>query len=187
MTVSEKMTPSASVKISPSVLFSIGEIYQRRSESSGTRAIGAILGQTTSSPDGQLQVQINHCFVVPHSEVGDQISINSDYYKQRAELHRKGFGKLSVLVGWFSMQNETDEISEKNTLFINESFSREVFSSSSCPVSVHLSLNISKDGLIRREVSYTESNSKSVNPSSKVSIQFSSNDSFACIHLLYRY
>lgn len=170
--------PSLSLSVAPAVVFSIGEIYQRRSDLSPTRIVGALLGSfRAGSSNGELH--ISHAFVVPHSEVADQVAINSEYYKQRLDLHKKGYGSSSTLVGWFSATQDGAVISEKNTAFINDSFAREVASGCACPVAIHLNLNISKNGAIEKTATATDVSHKGrtlIEPRPLLS----SADSFAC-------
>jgi translation initiation factor 3 subunit F len=170
--------PQADVAISPSVLFAIGEIYQRRSDQSTSRVVGALFGQVQAEDDSSsTKINVRHCFAVPHSEVGDQISINSEYYKLRSELHRKCYGKDSLIVGWFSIAEEGAKVSEKNTEFINDSFGREVVASSALPLNVHLSLTIGASG-IKKAVNITDMSSKH-QISAPAQLSCSSHDSFA--------
>lgn len=172
MPVEEKS--SLSVSISPSVVFSMGEIYQRRNEQAPCRVIGALFG---SSQGGV--VSATQCFVVPHSEVGDQISINSEYYKNRTELHKKCYGRLSNLVGWFSVTQDGFSVSEKNTHFINELFCREVAASGLSAVSVHFNLHISANGEVKQTSSITEIPTKTFNENVSTQVSFASNETFA--------
>lgn len=168
-----------SVTISPSVLFSIGEIYQRRTEAGPTRIVGALFGSSQMGSGSSGQILINQCFVVPHSEVADQISINSEYYKQRTELHKKCYGSQSVIVGWFSVSQDSVTISDKNTIFIGESFSREVAVSGNSCFSVHLDLVISANGNIKKTVSVANMSTKSSQSDVPHSLLFKSNETFA--------
>lgn len=175
----EGSQPKVSVTISPSVLFSIGEIYQRRTESGPTRIVGALFGSSQMGSGSSAQIQINHCFVVPHSEVADQISINSEYYKQRTELHKKCYGNQSMIVGWFSVSQDSVIISEKNTTFIGESFGREVAVSSNSCISVHLDLVISANGLIHRTLSIANLSTKSTHSDAPYNVLFQPSETFA--------
>lgn len=166
-----------SFTVAPSVLFSIAETFQRRSDLSTTRVIGALLGNF-GSVQSKGQLHITHSFVVPHSEVADQIAINSEYYKQRLDLHKKGYGNSSMLVGWFSMCQHGASVSDNNTSFINDSFAREVASTGNCPVVAHLSVKIAADGSIERSTTVTDLASKT-KLASLTKPEFSSADSFA--------
>lgn len=174
--VQEVTTTTANVSVSPAVLFSIGEIYQRRNETAPTRVVGALFGAFDSQANG---IQVNHCFVVPHSEVADQISINSDYYKQRSELHKQCYGKQSIIVGWFSITQDGVHISDKNTSFINDTFAREVATSSNSSISIHLNLHVSANGFIKRTTTITDMASKTTGPVEKSAVSFKTNDIFA--------
>lgn len=187
----EKMTQEeskhqskVSVTISPSVLFSIGEIYQRRTEVGPTRIVGALFGSSQMGSGSSGQILINQCFVVPHSEVADQISINSEYYKQRTELHKKCYGNQSVIVGWFSVSQESAPVSEKNTIFIGESFGREVAVSGNSCLSAHLDLVISANGIIKKTVSIANMSTKSSQSDVPHIVLFKSNETFAVHSIL---
>lgn len=141
------------VRLSPTVLVSIFEQYQRRHENCPERMIGAILGNFTllTQPDhtSRLAAEVRFSFPIPHSEYGNQVSINIEQYKKRMELSRRHHGREVSLLGWFSIQNKNhsevqgsvDE-SRKNTEFIEDSFIREV-SHFGNPVTIHLSISIS--------------------------------------------
>lgn len=173
--------PLVDVAVSPSVLFSIGEIYQRRNDLSPSRVVGALFGQVQAEEgngEGSLKINVRHCFAVPHSEVGDQISINSEYYKIRNELHRKCYGKDTVIVGWFSIAGEEAVVSGKNTEFINESFGREVLASSASALNIHLALTVESTG-VKKTITITDMTNKQQS-SALAKLSCSANDTFAC-------
>lgn len=58
-----------SVKVHPVVLLQICDAYIRRNEKQ-ERVIGTLLGVAS---DGRIQV--NRCYVVPHNESADQVSL----------------------------------------------------------------------------------------------------------------
>lgn len=137
----------SNVRIESVALFSIFEQYQRRSEASATRLIGAVLG-TVSPVDGgsHYVADVKHCFPIPHSEVGAQISINSEYYRLRMQLHRKCYGRDSVLLGWYSMREESNskeasDLEIHGSPFIREFFARET-GSAGAPVAFHLAVTV---------------------------------------------
>lgn len=151
-------------RIQTATLLSIFEQYQRRSENCPVRLVGAILGSVSSIAgepaavvSGHLQfvVEIRHAFPVPHSEFGDQVSINSEYYRSRMELHRKCYGRDSALLGWYSIQQENATLPKnmdaitfsKNGEFIRDSFARET-GSTGAPVTFNLAITITKAGKI---------------------------------------
>ena len=151
------------VCIQTSVLFGIFAQYQRRAESCPVRLVGALLGSVSPVEEGMttggntFAIELYQCFPVPHSEVGDQISINSEYFRMRMSLHRKGYGKDVVLLGWYSIQMEgelpknTDEAAfSKNAEFIRDYFARET-GATGAPLAVYLAITIGKDGRIRHE------------------------------------
>jgi hypothetical protein len=161
------------VRVQSAALLSIFEQYQRRGENCPARLVGAILGSVTPvSEDNvtatqqqqqQFIAEIRHAFPVPHSEFGEQVSINSDYYRTRMELYRKCYGKDSILLGWYSIQQEgvlpknMDAATfSKNAEFIRESFAREA-GSTGAPVTLNLSITIGTDGKIQHKVLRCES------------------------------
>ena len=64
------------VKIQPSVIFSIFDQFQRRSELCTGRLIGAIFG--TREEDSEDLVTVSQAFPIPHSEVNDQVKGKTD-------------------------------------------------------------------------------------------------------------
>lgn len=168
------------IRLQNAALLSIFEQYQRRSESSPSRLVGVLLGAALpnveadvggasvsksfplgrSSTVPQYIAEARHCFPVPHSEVGEQVSINVEYLRSRMELHRKCYGKESSILGWFCISHDDylpkdlDRASfEKNESFIREFFSREV-GLSGAPVSLQLSIRMHSDGAISYEAIY---------------------------------
>lgn len=183
-----KMTTSASsvnVLVSPSVLFTAGEIYQRRNDSA-LRVVGALMGSCTVKPDSSVDIHIRQCYVVPHSEVADQISINSEYYKQRSELFKKCYGSQQQIVGWFSIGEEGAEIPPSNTGFINDSFGREVsISGASSGLNVHLDMAISKEGGgFKYGCTVTDVKGKTQSVAASCRVEFKASEAFAGTHML---
>ena len=135
------------MRVESAALFAILEQYQRRSEACTSRLIGAILG-TVSLADGDSNyvADIKHCFPIPHSEVGSQVSINGEYYRSRMSLHRKCYGRESVLLGWYSIRQQGPAAAEDadvhGSTFIREFFARET-GSAGAPVAFHLALALS--------------------------------------------
>lgn len=178
--------PQIRISLAPSVLFAAGEIYQRRNETTSCRVVGAIFGNVVSkdeSKSGRIEVNISTCFAVPHSEVGDQISINSEYYKIRSELVRKCYGKSAVILGWFSIAEESFESQPKNTEFINDSFGREVLASGSLPYNIHLDLLLGTSG-IKKSVTVTDASKKQVIDGVSFGLDFLPADIFASMIIL---
>lgn len=165
---------TSSISIAPSVVFAIGTMYQRRNETAPSRVVGALLGSLASG-----ETHVTQCFVVPHSEVRDQISINTEYYKNRMELHKKCYGKSSAILGWFSITQDATPVNEKATAFINDSFGREVAAAGLSPFSILLSLNISANGKLERKLSVTDISNRAQLASVPCSVDFMSNDAFA--------
>lgn len=161
-------------KVHISTLLGIVEQYQRRSENYPTRLVGAILGSVVAGSGAQQRdageeegtavagsggsyfVDIRHSFPVLHSEVSDQISINSEYYRARMELHRKASSRESVLLGWYSAVLSRDAkpvdpaTFAKNGEFIREYFLREA-SAKGAPFALNLNIAVSATGQITLE------------------------------------
>lgn len=162
------MSQISQVLIQSVVPFAILEQYQRRSDACRVRLLGAILGSVSvdnssladSSVDAstnRVVAHVRHCFAIPHSEVDSQIAINSDHYRNYMQLHRTCYGKDSVLLGWYSVQQEADlqlvtdaEQFERNSNFIREFFAREA-ALANAPKAVHLSVTIASDGQIKMD------------------------------------
>lgn len=157
----------ARASIQASVLFSIFHQYQRRSDSCSTRLVGALVGRVSALEDNftsgsKLGIEFTSCFPVPHSEVGEEISINSEYFRNRLDLHKKGHGRDTVLLGWYSMQdsnglpkNTNTEAFSKNSEFIKDYFVREA-SLSGVPVVAHLNVTLADNGQLLYEVACSE-------------------------------
>lgn len=157
----------ARASIQASVLFSIFHQYQRRSDSCSTRLVGALVGRVSVLEDNftsgsKFGIEFTSCFPVPHSEVGEEISINSEYFKNRLDLHKKGHGKDTVLLGWYSMQDANGlpkdpntEAFAKNSEFIKDYFVREV-SLSGVPAVAHLDVTLAGNGQLSYKVTCSE-------------------------------
>ncbi len=170
--------------IAPSVLFAIGQFFQRRSEGSPSRIIGALLSKTDS---GTVNPHVCQCFVVPHSEVGDQISINIEYYKQLSELQSKAYCKKLTVVGWFSVFYETAEISAKNTEFINDSFCKEILSHGIFNECLHLSLILSPNGSAQYRMKTTDLAHRAFVEADGSALLLQSNEVFTSIFILNKH
>lgn len=183
------------VRLQSAAMLSIFEQYQRRSESCPTRLIGALIGavapyseseaeagflakMNSSGPLSQSQpfvAEVRHCFPIPHSEVGDQVSINSEYYRTRVELHKKSHGKDALFLGWYSIQlegqlpkNMSQAVFNENEVFIRDFFAKDAGFIGN-PVSIHLKVTIAENGSIKYEVSSCEAiNAKNASSSSSL-------------------
>ena len=60
------------VRVQASAIFSIFDLFQRRSELCTGRLIGAIFGTRGEDSDGLITV--SQAFPIPHSEINDQVS-----------------------------------------------------------------------------------------------------------------
>lgn len=110
------------VKIAPVVLFNVLDHYIRRTESS-QRVIGTLLGRHTSSGT----VYVTNSFPLPHSENGDEVAVDSEYFKKMYDLQRRVTAS-EELVGWYATGTQTD----MKSVIIHEFYGRE------CVNPVHL-------------------------------------------------
>lgn len=110
------------VKVAPVVLFNVLDHYIRRTESS-QRVIGTLLGRNTSSGT----VYVTNSFPLPHSENGDDVAVDSEYFKKMYDLQRRVTAS-EELVGWYATGTETD----MKSVIIHEFYGRE------CVNPVHL-------------------------------------------------
>jgi len=151
------------VNLQSAAFFSILEQYQRRNENSPSRLLGVILGSVAplkvEEGSVSLQADIRHCYPVPHSEVAEQVSINSELLHTRLDLHRKCYSRDSALLGWYAIRFEAnvnaahssakqavdDAAYARNTDFIRDYFVREV-ATAGAPMAINLSILIGKDG-----------------------------------------
>ena len=81
--------------VEPVVLFSIIDHYSRRDKGQDF-VVGTLLG---TEEDGV--VTISSAFPVPHTEVEDQIALNTDFHTTMLGLHQRVNTKQTV-VGWYS-------------------------------------------------------------------------------------
>lgn len=178
------------VRIEPAALYSLLEQFQRRSESCPLRLVGAVFGRILQKEEDSdaTQFEIEHCFPVPHSEVGDQVAINAEYFKTRSELYRKysggGSGKDQspiLLLGWYSVVDATavgSSILESNTAFIHDIFAREVQQSGSISIFMHLQIRIT-DGGIQKTALLCECAQPTVSHEVPVPVHFYSQEAYA--------
>lgn len=110
------------VKVAPVVLFNVLDHYVRRTESS-QRVIGTLLGRNTSSGT----VYVTNSFPLPHSENGDDVAVDSEYFKKMYDLQRRVTAS-EELVGWYATGTQTD----MKSVIIHEFYGRE------CVNPVHL-------------------------------------------------
>lgn len=82
------------VKIHPTVIFSIIDSYERRSEKM-TRVVGTLLGTNI-----QGNIEVTDSFVVPHRD-GDEVAIDVEFAKNSINAYKKVNPTVSI-VGWFA-------------------------------------------------------------------------------------
>ena len=108
--------PSApKANVEPIVLFSIIDHYSRR-DAGCDFVVGTLIG----TEEGGV-VTISSCFPVPHTEVEDQIALNSNFHTTMLGLHSRIAAKRKV-VGWYATG---EKITENTTLF-HEFYGQEV-------------------------------------------------------------
>ena len=98
---------SASCNVEPVVLFSIVDHYSRRDEGQDF-VIGTLLGTEENGV-----VTICSSFPVPHTEVEDQIALNTDFHATMLALQLRVEPKQTV-VGWYCTG---EHVNENTTLF----------------------------------------------------------------------
>jgi len=101
--------------VEPAVLFGIIDHYTRR-ESRQDFVIGTLLG----SDEGGV-VTVCSSFPVPHTEVEDQIALNSDFHATMLALQQRVTPQHKV-VGWYS----TGESVNTNTTLFHEFYGQDV-------------------------------------------------------------
>ncbi|KAH3670651.1 hypothetical protein OGAPHI_001166 [Ogataea philodendri] len=129
--------PVGPVKVviqAPALMQLIDAVYMDNEENlTQSRTIGTLLG--TRSDDGS-ELEIKECFIVPHKEEADQLTIEESYHISTYQLLRRVNPEL-LIVGWFSTNPVLDSFTG---LF------QEFYSKSSCfpHQPIHLTLQ-SKD------------------------------------------
>jgi len=104
------------VKIHPTVLFTIVDLYERRNEKM-TRIVGTLLGTNI-----QGNIEVTESFQVPHREV-DEVALDSKFAKSILESYKKVNPTIGI-VGWFSTGNDIPDTSCP----IHEYYARETSS-----------------------------------------------------------
>ena len=94
-------------QVEPVVLFSIIDHFSRRDDGQDF-VIGTLLGTEENGV-----VTISSSFPVPHTEVEDQIALNTDFHGTMLALQQRVLPKQSV-VGWYSTG---ESVTENTTLF----------------------------------------------------------------------
>jgi len=101
------------VKIHPTVIFSIIDSYERRSEKM-TRVVGTLLGTNI-----QGNIEVTDSFVVPHRD-GDEVALDVEFAKNSINSYKKVNPTVSI-VGWFATGNDIPNTS----CLIHEYYARE--------------------------------------------------------------
>lgn len=104
-----------SAQVEPVVLCSIIDHYSRREEGQGF-VVGTLLG----TEEGGV-VTICSSFPVPHTEVEDEIALNTDFHSTMLGLQQRVSPKQKV-VGWYATG---EQINETTTLF-HDFYARDV-------------------------------------------------------------
>jgi len=108
--------PSApSCNVEPVVLFNIVDHYSRRDQGQDF-VVGTLLGTEENGV-----VTVCSCFPVPHTEVEDQIALNSNFHTTMLALSQRITPKQKV-VGWYS----TGEAINENTTLFHEFYGQDV-------------------------------------------------------------
>ncbi|WVO15702.1 eukaryotic translation initiation factor 3 subunit F [Cryptococcus depauperatus] len=129
--------PPIKVNVHPSVIASILTHHSRRSsELKASRVIGALMGIRS---DNGHEVEIRSCFAVPHTEEGQQISVDRPFQQEMLNFLSKN-GTKEIIIGWYASQA---------TINSNSAIIQDYFSLETSPFSaVHLTVDteIEKDG-----------------------------------------
>ena len=108
-------TANASANVEPVVLFSIIDHFSRR-DAGQEFVVGTLLG----TEEGGV-VTVCSCFPVPHTEVDDQIALNSTFHTTMLGLQQRITPKQKV-VGWYA----TGESINENTTLFHEFYGQSV-------------------------------------------------------------
>jgi len=101
--------------VHPVVLFSIIDHYSRRDDLQD-RVIGTLLGTVRGN-----RVEVCDCFPVPHTEMEQQVAMNTDFHATMLSLHQRVYPK-HVVVGWYSTAEEVNG----NSLLFHEFYGKDV-------------------------------------------------------------
>lgn len=114
--------PSVTVKVHPTVVFSILNNYVRRNDRDSPRVIGTLLGVV--GKDGV--VEVTDCFGVPHMERKDElfVAINKDYHKTMHAFHRR-INRREKIVGWYTTTSAEGALINDNSSLIHDFYSLE--------------------------------------------------------------
>merc|ERR1712183_13368 len=85
----------SSVKIHPTVLFTIVDSFERRKEDA-KRVIGTLLGNIHGN-----EVVVTSCFCVPHNESKDEVAVDMESARTMTDFHVKT-NPNEVIVGWYA-------------------------------------------------------------------------------------
>ena len=103
------------VNVEPVVLFNIVDHFSRRDQGQDF-VVGTLLGTEDNGV-----VTVSSCFPVPHTEVEDQIALNSNFHTTMLALQQRITPKQKV-VGWYS----TGESINENTTLFHEFYGQDV-------------------------------------------------------------
>ena len=103
------------VNVEPVVLFNIVDHFSRRDQGQDF-VVGTLLGTEENGV-----VTVSSCFPVPHTEVEEQIALNSNFHTQMLALQQRITPKQKV-VGWYS----TGQAITDNTALFHEFYGQEV-------------------------------------------------------------
>ncbi|TYJ58273.1 eukaryotic translation initiation factor 3 subunit F [Cryptococcus floricola] len=132
--------PPSQITVHPSVVASILTHHSRRpTDSESTRVIGALMG--TRSDNGQ-EVDIRSCFAVPHTEQGQQISVDQPFQQEMLQFLSKN-GTKEVLVGWYASSKHIDS----NSAIIQEYFTSQTNNQPAVHLTVDTDLQENGQGL----------------------------------------
>lgn len=179
--------PPSQITVHPSVIAQILIHHSRHpADSESTRVIGALMGNR--SDNGQ-EVDIRSCFAVPHTEQGQQISVDRPFQQDMVNFLAKN-GTKEVIVGWYASQKTVNS----NSAIIQEYFSFETNPYPAVHLTVDTEIEESGKGLgvkgwVSQPLGLTSKSECSVFVPVPVSIKYADSERAACesyISFLYK-
>lgn len=147
MTTKQVLLPlssaSVSVRVHPVALFSICDAYIRRNKDQ-ERVIGTLLGSIVENV-----YEVKSCYVVPHTETGDQVAVDVQHHNTMFELHQR-VSSSDVILGWFATGK---------ALYNSDSLYQEFYKGQAPSTAIHLKVDTT---LTDRKLSVTAYQSRTL-------------------------
>lgn len=118
-------------KVHPVVVFNILDHYIRRNENQD-RVIGTLLGYAS----GPNTIEIRNSFPVPHSEISDQVAVDTEFHKNMFDLHL-AVNKKETIVGWYATGQSINHV----TVLVHDFYGKECSQAGHTMQPVHLTLD----------------------------------------------